>query len=240
MRVLESFLLVPLLVAKSLDCSGDGCPAVPQAVLLQRQVDGKVLKEGSAEVVERNGSDTHGGDTDGNVFEPRSSAVQEKNDSETHGGDTDGDANVLDHESSEDEAQGQSAESLLADGVFDRRRRRRRRRRQINTLNRKCWYQMWEDENFEGGWLNYEMGNNGCDDLTSYNSGSWNKIMDSGLAGASPGCKISVYESGDCSGTAHVLADATSSSSNAYTKNMNHLSDIGMGDKISSLGCTCP
>lgn len=235
MRVLESFLLVPLLAASALEsgCSGERCPAVPQAVLLQRQVP-----PSSAEVVQ-NGSDTHGGDTGNDMLEPRSKAVQEKNDSERYGGDPGG-GNAFDHESSE--SSGHGAESLLDDGIFDQRRRRRRarrRRRQINTLNRKCWYQMWEDENYGGGWLNYEMGNNGCDDLTAFNSGAWDKIMNSGLAGASPGCKISVYESSDCSGTAHVLADATSSS-NAYVKNMNHLSDIGMGDKISSFGCNCP
>lgn len=235
---MESFLLVPLLAASAFEsgCSGERCPAVPQAVLLQRQVS----KEASAEVVQ-NGSDTHGGDTGNDVLEPRSKAVQEKNDSATYGGDPGGDT-ALDHESSDD-AQGHGAVvRLLDDGIFDQRRRRRRarrRRRQINTMNRKCWYQMWEDENYGGSWLNYEMGNNGCDDLTAYNSGAWDKIINSGLAGASPGCKMSVYESSDCSGTAHVLADATSSS-NAYVKNMNHLSDIGMGDKISSFGCNCP
>lgn len=47
-------------------------------------------------------------------------------------------------EEREDESEEEGTE------IFDCRRRRRRRRRQTNTLNKKCWYQMWSDSMYEG------------------------------------------------------------------------------------------
>lgn len=134
-------------------------------------------------------------------------------------------------EEREDESEEEGTE------IFDCRRRRRRRRRQTNTLNKKCWYQMWSDSMYEGAWLNYEMGDNLCDDLSAYNSGYYDNKLSSGLQGATPGCKIMYYDSTDCSGSAMYTVDATSSAV-AVTVNKNNFDS--MSDKISSIYCTCP
>ena len=54
----------------------------------------------------------------------------------------------------------------------------------INLRSTALFACRWENSNYGGGWLNYEIGNNGCDDLTTYNSGSWNKKLSSGGDGS--------------------------------------------------------
>ena len=120
--------------------------------------------------------------------------------------------------------------------IFGCRRRRRRRRRQDQTLNKQCWYQVYLNSMHEGGWMNYAMGNNLCDDLSAYNNGWYNNKLSSGLFGATPGCKLVVYEATTCSGTNWVVVDATSSSV-AVTRNRDNLDD--WSNKISSFYCTC-
>eukprot|EP00435_Cladocopium_sp_Y103_P001748 s3267_g1.t1 len=120
--------------------------------------------------------------------------------------------------------------------IFDCRRRRRRRRRQVQTLNKQCWYHIFGDTNYEGSWMNYEMSDGLCDDLTNYNSGYYNNMISSGLAGVSPGCKLTVYDAGACGGSSWDIVDGTSSAT-AVTKNYNHYNS--WSDKITSWKCTC-
>ena len=122
-------------------------------------------------------------------------------------------------------------------GFFDCRRRRRRRRRQVNTLNKKCWYQVWWDSAFEGSWMNYEMSAGLCDDLSTWNGGSWNNKASSGMGGATPGCQLKAHDATACSGTGWEVADATSSGV-AVTKVYNNF-DSAWSDKISSFYCSC-
>ena len=119
------------------------------------------------------------------------------------------------------------------------RRRRRRRRRSVQTLDKECWYHIFSDSAFEGGWMNYEMGDGLCDDLTTYNSGYYDNMISSGLAGVSPGCKLTVYDSAACSGSnSWDIVDGTSSPT-AVTKSYNQFDSWNWSDKITSWKCTC-
>ena len=122
-------------------------------------------------------------------------------------------------------------------GISSCRRRRRRRRRSIQTLNKQCFYHIFSGTAFEGSWMNYEMRDGLCDDLAQYNSGSWNNRISSGLAGVSPGCKLTVYDTAACSGSSGWdIVDGTSSST-AVTKSYNQFDS--WEDKITSWKCSC-
>lgn len=137
-----------------------------------------------------------------------------------------------------DEEDKQSGAVEEDEGIFGCRRRRRRRRRQSQTLNKKCWYQVWKDSDFEGSWLNYEMNDGLCDDLSAYAGGSYNNVLSAGLAGAEPGCQLLAHDASDCTGSSWTMADATSSNV-GVTMNYPNFDGWSWTDKISSFYCSC-